>query len=271
MTTTVQTVGVSRRYSAAGSAAVTAVVDVDLTVERGEFVAIEGPSGSGKTTLLGLIAGIERADEGSVFVLGHELSRLTAGEVARLRRSQIGIVFQTYGLVAALTAGENVGLPLWLDGVPRVEREARAVEALDEVGLGDAFNRRVDELSGGERQRVAIARALVPWPAVVLADEPSGSLDEANGRGVLELLHQTTKSHGASLILVTHDPESASLADRRYLMRDGRLAARGDAADPAPIRRSEARNGTAAGAQTETAISSGVHLATPHDAQGAAS
>jgi putative ABC transport system ATP-binding protein len=223
VTATVRTIAVTRRYAASDSAVVTAVVDADLTVEQGEFVAIEGPSGSGKTTLLGLIAGIERADEGSVFVLGHELSRLTAGEVARLRRSQIGIVFQTFGLVAALSAGENVALPLWLDGVRRVEREARAVAALDEVGLGDAFSRRVDELSGGERQRVAIARALVPRPAVVLADEPSGSLDEANGRAVLDLLRSAAKAHRASLILVTHDPESAGLADRRYRMRDGAL------------------------------------------------
>ena len=217
---------VTRWYSRRGVSPLTAVNDVDLDIEAGSFVAIEGPSGSGKTTLLGLLAGLEAPNSGEITVLGHELSRPTATERARLRQRRIGIVFQSFGLVASMRAGDNVALPLSLADVPRRERDARARAALDEVGLDDAFERRIDELSGGERQRVGVARALVLEPAVVLADEPTGSLDEANGANVLALLIAAVRRRGASLVLVTHDPASAAQADRRYQMRDGRLTAR---------------------------------------------
>lgn len=216
--------GVTRRYAQRGIDPVTAVNGVDLVVDRGSFVAIEGPSGSGKTTLLGLLAGLEAPDEGEIDVLGHDLSRLSGAERARLRQGRIGIVFQSFGLIASLRAGENVALPLALAGVPERERDARARAALDEVGLGSSFEARIDELSGGERQRVGVARALANEPAIILADEPTGSLDEENAGSVLALLTDAVRRRGASLVLVTHDPASAALADRHYLMRDGRLS-----------------------------------------------
>ena len=216
--------GVTRRYVQPGLDPVVAVSGVGLTVEAGTIVAIEGPSGSGKTTLLGLLAGLEAPDEGEIEVLGHDLFRLTRTERARLRQGRIGIVFQSFGLIASLRAGENVALPLALAGVPEGAREARARAALEEVGLGSAFGSRIDELSGGERQRVGVARALVNEPAVILADEPTGSLDEENASGVLELLTAAVRRRGASLVLVTHDPASAARADDHYLMRDGRLS-----------------------------------------------
>lgn len=216
--------GVTRRYAQPGLAPVVAVDDVDLSIEAGAIVAIEGPSGSGKTTLLGLLAGLEDPDAGEIEVLGHDLSQLTAAERARLRRARIGIVFQSFGLIASLRAAENVALPLALAGVPLQERETRARDALEEVGLASVFDSRVDELSGGERQRVGVARALINEPAVILADEPTGSLDEENAVNVLGLLTGAVRRRGASLVLVTHDPASAARADRHYLMRDGRLS-----------------------------------------------
>ena len=217
--------GVTRRYGARGIDPVTAVDDVDLVVEAGSVVAIEGPSGSGKTTLIGLLAGLERPDAGEIHVLGHDLARLSATERARLRQRRIGIVFQSFGLIASLSASENVALPLALAGVPAPERIERAIAALDEVGLGPAVGARIDELSGGERQRVGVARALVIDPAIILADEPTGSLDEENAGAILELLIRAARHRGSSLVLVTHDPDSAARADRHYRMRDGHLTA----------------------------------------------
>ncbi len=213
----------TRRYAGSGAAPVIAVDGVDLDVEPGTFVAIEGPSGSGKTTLLGLLAGLEAPDRGEISVLGHDLARLSPAERARLRQRQVGIVFQSFGLIASLRAGENVALPLMLAGVAERERRERATAALEEVGLGAAFGARIDELSGGERQRVGVARAIVIEPALILADEPTGSLDEENAQGVLALLSAAVRRRGASLVLVTHDPVSAALADRRLRMLDGRL------------------------------------------------
>lgn len=215
--------GLTRRYVQAGLDPVVAVADVDLMVEAGTVVAIEGPSGSGKTTLLGLLAGLEVPDAGTLEVMGHELSRLSRTERARLRQAQIGIVFQSFGLLASLSAGENVALPLALAAVPPRDREFRARLALEEVGLRSAYGARIDELSGGERQRVGVARALINAPALILADEPTGSLDEENAGDVLALLTDAVRRRGASLVLVTHDPASAARADHHYLMRDGRL------------------------------------------------
>jgi len=215
----------TRRYASRGVEPVLAVDAVDLDVEGGTFVAIQGPSGSGKTTLLGLIAGLEAPDDGSITVLGHDLARLSATERARLRQRQVGIVVQSFGLIPFLRVGENVSLPLALAGVGAAEREARSEAICNEVGLRLAFNARVDELSGGERQRVGVARALVIEPALILADEPTGSLDETNATAILELLIDAVRRRGASLVLVTHDPASASLADKQFLMHDGRLAA----------------------------------------------
>jgi putative ABC transport system ATP-binding protein len=228
MNEVIRCVAATREYSVPGSAPVRAVDGVDIEVAAGEFVAIEGPSGSGKSTLLGLLAGIDRADTGTVMVLGHDLARLSPTERARLRRSRIGIVFQAFGLVGALSAEENVALPLTLDGVPLANRRARASAAIAEVGLEGFGNARIDELSGGERQRLGIARALVASPSLILADEPAGSLDDENAEVVLDLLEEASRRSGASLVLVTHDARSAARADRRFQMHDGRFVAEGN-------------------------------------------
>ncbi len=219
----------TRPYVRRGVEPVVAVAGVDLAIDEGSFVVVEGPSGSGKTTLLGLLAGLEPPDSGQVRVLGHALWSLTAVERARLRQRGIGIVFQSFGLVASLSAGENVALPLALAGVREGERTTRVRGALEEVGLGGSHQARIDELSGGERQRVGVARALVIEPAVILADEPTGSLDEGNAGMVLSLLIQRGRARGASLLLVTHDPASAAAADLHYRMRDGLLTTFGQA------------------------------------------
>ncbi|MDL2336080.1 MAG: ABC transporter ATP-binding protein [Chloroflexota bacterium] len=206
-----------------------ALDSIDLDVQPGEFVAIEGPSGSGKTTLLGVLAGIERADTGRLTVLGHDMGRLSGAELARLRRVRMGLVFQSFGLVASLSAGENVALPLALDRRAATERRDRAEAALASVGLGGLYEARTDELSGGQRQRLGIARAIVAEPELVLADEPTGSLDNETAASILDLLAQRTAALSAGLILVTHDPSSAARADTRYRMRDGRLSRESDA------------------------------------------
>jgi putative ABC transport system ATP-binding protein len=215
---------VTHRYERRGLAPVVAVNDVDLDVAAGEFTAIEGPSGSGKTTLLGLLAGIEQPETGTVEVLGHNMARLSPAERARLRRIQMGIVFQSFGLVASLSAGENVALPLALESMAAGERRAKANEALASVGLEQLYDARVDELSGGQRQRVGVARALVARPSVILADEPTGSLDDETAQSILDLLRRRSADIGAALVLVTHDPASTVSADRRYTMRDGKLS-----------------------------------------------
>ena len=215
----------TRRYERHGLAPLVAVDRADIEVSDGEFIAIQGPSGSGKTTLLGLLAGLELPDEGDVELLGHDLRRLSPTERARLRQRRLGIVFQSFGLVASLSAGENVALPLALARVSEGERMNRAEAALREVGLDVSFDARIDELSGGERQRVGVARALASDPSLILADEPTGSLDAESGRVVLELLSDAVRRRGIALVLVTHDPLSAARADRRYEIRDGHLRA----------------------------------------------
>lgn len=227
MTPIVRCVGATRTYAQADTDPVRAVDHVDLEILPGEFVAIEGPSGSGKSTLLGILSGIDRADEGTVHVLGHDLARLSSTERARLRRSSMGVVFQAFGLIASLTAGQNVALPLSLDGAPEAEQRARAEAALASVGLEGFARARIDELSGGERQRIGVARALVSSPALLLADEPTGSLDDQNAAAILALLRAASRDSGASLVLVTHDPQSAARADRRFRMLDGRLSPEG--------------------------------------------
>ena len=220
--TLIEVVSARRRYGT-GESAVDAVSGATMTVARGEFVAIEGPSGSGKSTVLGLLAGLELVYEGSVRVLGHDLAHLSPAERAHLRRSRIGIVFQTFGLVSTLDALENVALPLRLAGRPVDEATARADAALAQVELKNVGHHRVGELSGGERQRVGVARALAIEPAVILADEPTGNLDWRTGRTIIELLRRQARDSGAAVVLVTHDPQSARVADRRYAMADGKL------------------------------------------------
>jgi putative ABC transport system ATP-binding protein len=216
--------GVTKWYSVGHGAVVTAVDSVDLSVNPGEFVAIQGPSGSGKSTLLGLLAGLERPDAGTVEILGKPLEGLSERDRARLRRRHLGLVFQSFGLIGSLSVLQNVVLTLALEGVPEDEQRRRGVFALLDVDLGDRATSRIDDLSGGERQRVAIARALATDPLLILADEPTGSLDEASGADVLSLLVAAARSRNAALIVVTHDPDLAAMADRRYRMVDGELA-----------------------------------------------
>ena len=211
------------RGSEAGAVGVAAVAGVDLDVDAGEFVAITGASGSGKSTLLHMLGGIARPTEGSVLLEGVDLAALDDDGLARVRRRRIGFVFQRYNLLPELTLAENVSLPLVLDGAASGAADAAARAALDQVGMGHRAGHRPDELSGGEQQRGAIARALVTTPAIVLADEPTGALDSANSRNVVDLLTRLVVERGQTVILVTHDPTIAAATRRTIRMRDGRI------------------------------------------------
>jgi putative ABC transport system ATP-binding protein len=205
-----------------GATAVHALHNVDLVVEPGELVAVMGPSGSGKSTLLTIAGSLEEPSAGEVIIGGAVLSELSRNQRAQLRRRVIGYVFQDFNLLAGLTASENVSLPLELDGMsPKLARVA-GTAALDELGLADRADRFPDELSGGERQRVAIARAVVGERQLLLADEPSGALDSANGESVMRMI-RTTCERGVAGVIVTHDAQLASWADRVIFLRDGRM------------------------------------------------
>lgn len=214
----------SKHYDEGGQRRVV-LKDATVCFRRGELVAILGRSGSGKTTLLNLISGIDRADGGAVYLNGENLSAMDENSRTLLRRRRIGFVFQFFNLIPTLTVLENVRLPLELNGLQN-HSNRRAEELLAEVGLSDRLHAYPDRLSGGEQQRVAIARALVHDPDLVLADEPTGNLDEETGRQVLALLDRLTRKAGKNLILVTHNPEAAAYADRVFLLKDGRLVAR---------------------------------------------
>jgi putative ABC transport system ATP-binding protein len=215
---------VSKIYGA-GPAEVRALQGIDLSVEPGSMVAVMGPSGSGKSSLLTIAGGLERPTDGQVLVEGADLAGLSRGALARLRRRTVGYVFQNYNLLPGLTAAENVALPLELDGTPARTARQAAMTALDELGLAERAGQFPDELSGGERQRVAIARAVVGERRLLLADEPSGALDSANGEAVMRLLHTACK-RGVAAVVVTHDAQLASWADRVLFLRDGRVADR---------------------------------------------
>ncbi len=200
---------------------VRALDGVDLVLERGEFVTVMGPSGSGKSTLLHMLGALDRPDAGRVLLDGRDLGRQP--RLDRVRASSIGFIFQLHNLLPALTAVENVELPLRALRVPRRERRRRARALLETVGLGDRITHTPTELSGGQRQRVAVARALVNEPRVVLADEPTGDLDREAGRRIIELLQTLHDERGLTLVLVTHDAELAATAPRRIRMLDGRV------------------------------------------------
>ncbi|MEW2398901.1 ABC transporter ATP-binding protein [Streptomyces sp. NPDC046862] len=213
-------VKVSRTYGSDDSA-VTALDEVTLSLARGTFTAVMGPSGSGKSTLLQCAAGLDRPDRGIVVVDGTEMTGDSEAALTRFRRERIGFVFQQYNLLPTLTVAQNTVLPLKLAG-RRVDR-ARAKEVLASVGLGDRLGHRPDQLSGGQRQRVAIARALVTDPRVIFADEPTGALDTRSAREVLGLLRDAVRTHGRTVVMVTHDPVAASYADSVVFLADGRL------------------------------------------------
>jgi len=214
--------GLSMRYVAAG-AEVSVLDDLSLAVARGERVAIVGPSGSGKTTLLLLLTGLEQASAGSARIDGESLDALDDDGRADLRRERIGIVFQSFHLIPSLTAAENVALPMDIAG--RSGGRAAAQAMLERVGLGARVDHYPMQLSGGEQQRVAIARALVHEPSLLVADEPTGNLDERSGETIVELLFALNREAGTTLVLVTHDPALAARCDRTLHLHDGRLHA----------------------------------------------
>ena len=215
---------VSRVYGQ-GVAEVHALDDISLSVDAGAMVAVMGPSGSGKSTLLTIAGSLEEPTSGEVVVAGQELSRLSRNARARLRRRSIGFVFQDFNLLPGLTAAENVALPLELDGTSARKARQAGLNALESLGLADRASHFPDQLSGGERQRVAIARAIVGEHQLVLADEPSGALDTANGEAVMRLI-QAACQRGMAAVVTTHDAQLASWADRVVVLRDGRVTDR---------------------------------------------
>ena len=213
---------ITKMYPMSGGP-VHALRGVTLTVERGTFLSIAGPSGCGKSTLLYLLGGVDRPTTGGVLLLGARTDELSDAALARIRLRHVGLVFQRFFLLPTLTAEENVALPMMEAGVPAPERRRRARAVLERVGLADRAHHRPGQLSGGEMQRVAIARAIATEPALLLADEPTGELDETTGRQIGRLLHDLSRD-GLAVVLVTHNPELASLADRQVRMRDGMIA-----------------------------------------------
>jgi putative ABC transport system ATP-binding protein len=211
--------GLAKTYDT-GGAKVFALRGVDLSLDRGEFVAIMGPSGCGKSTLLNLLAGLDRPTSGEVWLDGERIDQLSETELARLRRRKVGFVFQFFNLVPTLTAAENVELPLLLVGRGRKEARRSASALMSDLGLGDKQDAAPAALSGGQQQRVALARALANSPDIVLGDEPTGNLDSAAAREVLALL-RAARDRGQTLLLVTHDARVAAAADRVINLRDG--------------------------------------------------
>ncbi len=231
MQAAVQAVGLTRWYAAGslGGRRVRSLDGVSLTVSSGEVVAVMGPSGSGKSTLLHLLGGLDRPDEGRALITGVDWATLRGGARARFRRRACGFITQSLALLPQATVAENVEVPLLLDGAAAGERRRRVAEALELVGLADAAAKLPDQLSGGQQQRVAIARALSARPAVVLADEPTGSLDSGTAEAVTRLLVTAAADRRAAVVLVTHDPAVARHADRIVGLRSGRLGGPGGA------------------------------------------
>lgn len=215
----IEAMGLCRSF-VQGDSEIHAVREVSLTVEHGQLVAVTGPSGSGKSTLLHLLGALDRPDAGSVRIEGASISELPERDLALLRRRRLGFLLQFFSLLPTLTALENVAFPLLIDRVPNAKEQAEA--SLARVGLSHRLSHRPAQLSGGEQQRVALGRALVTLPAVVLADEPTGSLDSASGRKMLQLLRQAADA-GQAIVIATHDTDAADYADRVLSLADGRL------------------------------------------------
>ena len=206
-----------------GKIPVHAVDGISFTVADGEFLAVTGPSGSGKSTVLNIIGGLDQPTSGDVLIDGRSIVNLPDAERTKMRRRKIGFIFQFFNLLPTMTALDNVGLPLLLEGRRRKPAYQKAEEMLTKVGLGGRINHRPDELSGGEQQRGAIARALVFDPTLVLADEPTGNLDSKSGTEIMQMVSSLSRDFGKTVILVTHDPKSWSYSDRIFHIVDGRL------------------------------------------------
>jgi len=202
---------------------ITALQDIDLSIEEGEFVAIVGPSGSGKTTLLTIMGTLAKPTSGKVYVYGNDVTTMDDDELSKVRNSYIGFVFQNYNLVERMSAVENVELPLIARGVSKRERRETAMRILETLGLGELAYKKPTELSGGQQQRVSIARALAQNPKIVLADEPTANLDSKSGETVLKTFQQANREFKTTVVIITHDPDVASYARRRVHLRDGRI------------------------------------------------
>ena len=207
-----------------GSEQITPLQQLDLSIDRGRFVALMGPSGSGKTTLLNLLAGIDRPSEGELIIDGNQIHTLSRGKLAQWRSMHIGYIFQLYNLIPVLTAYENVELPLLLHPISRKERHNRVASALEMVGISDRYEHYPRQLSGGQEQRVAIARAIVTKPTILLADEPTGDLDRETGTAIMELLKQFQTEQNQTIVMVTHDPQTTDWADTLLHLEKGKLA-----------------------------------------------
>jgi putative ABC transport system ATP-binding protein len=206
-----------------GEVSVTALDGVDLSIVKGDFMALAGPSGSGKTTLLNMIGGLDSPDGGSILLNGQALEKMKPSQLADMRLHQVGFVFQSYNLIPVLSAVENVEFVMLLQGMPLQERRRKALAILDDVGLAGKYGRRPAELSGGQQQRVAVARAIVGAPAIVLADEPTANLDSASGKDLLKLMQEMNESKKVTFIFSTHDKMVMEYARRLTLIRDGRI------------------------------------------------
>ncbi len=218
----VETNALDKQYDL-GEHHVNALLAVDFVVEEGEFVAIMGPSGSGKSTLLHLIGGLDQPTNGEVILNGQRLSLMKDKQITLLRRRNIGFVFQFFNLLPTLSAGENITLPLLIDGKNLQDYQERLNTILSLIGLTDRQHHKPEQLSGGEQQRVALARALIMEPAIVLADEPTGNLDSKTGMAIMELLKRSCAELGQTIVIVTHDPRAASTANRVVFLRDGTI------------------------------------------------
>ncbi|HEY3282694.1 MAG TPA: ABC transporter ATP-binding protein [Armatimonadota bacterium] len=218
----VRTKDVAKIYTM-GDQVLRAVDSISLDIRRGEYISLMGPSGSGKSTLFNLIGGLDKPNEGSVFINEVDIAQLDAGELAYLRCRQIGYIFQTFNLIMVMTALENVTLPMVFAGVPQEEGIERGVALLETVGLGKRIHHKPTELSGGQQQRVAVARSLANDPAIILADEPTGNLDLKTGTEIIQLLRHLNKEKGVTIISATHDLKMLDVSDRVVHIRDGRI------------------------------------------------
>jgi putative ABC transport system ATP-binding protein len=262
-TPAIRAVGLRKTYGD-GEAIVRPLNDLSLDIEAGRFTAIMGPSGSGKSTLLNMLAGLDTPDSGEVIIGGTALSGLSDRKLTAIRRDRIGFVFQSFNLVPAMDAEENILLPMQLSGKKPDRRVFRRM--VDLLGLSDRLHHRPHELSGGQQQRVAVARALVSQPDVIVADEPTGNLDSNAGEEVLSILRSSVDELGQTVVMVTHDPRAAARADRVVLLADGRLA--GELTDPDPESVATALmnlTATTGGSNTAASRSGASHAATAHE------
>lgn len=216
----IEAVDLKKRYGS-GPESTFALRGVDLAVRQGEYVSIGGPSGSGKSTLLNMIGALDRPTSGRVVLDGTDISKLSSAELAKIRNTKVGFVFQDFNLISRMTTVENVELPLSIRGVPSKERRERAMTLLRGFGVAEKARRSPRDLSGGQRQRVAVARALASDPSIILADEPTGNLDSENARLTMEFLEKLSTEFGKTLVIVTHDLDAAARAERTIMIRDG--------------------------------------------------